>query len=90
MAWFVYLIRAANGALYCGATTDPVRRLAEHQSGRGAKFFRRSSAQALVYLEPCLDRGAALRREYAIKQLPKAAKEHLVHQYSLAGLGLEQ
>src|SRR5690606_21395120 len=31
--WFVYLVRAANGALYCGISDDPQRRFAKHQSG---------------------------------------------------------
>jgi hypothetical protein len=33
--WFVYLVRAANGSLYCGISDDPVRRFAKHQSGKG-------------------------------------------------------
>ena len=33
--WFVYLVRAANGALYCGISNDPLRRFAMHQSGKG-------------------------------------------------------
>ena len=35
--WFVYLVRAANGALYCGISDDPQRRFARHQSGKGAR-----------------------------------------------------
>ncbi|NWN47261.1 GIY-YIG nuclease family protein, partial [Pseudomonas sp. MAFF 301514] len=46
--WFVYLVRAANGALYCGISNDPVRRFASHQSGKGARFFLSSPAVALV------------------------------------------
>jgi putative endonuclease len=75
--WFVYLVRAANGALYCGISDDPLRRFAQHQAGKGARFFFSSPAQALVYVESCTDRSAALRRERAIKQLPKPAKEAL-------------
>ncbi|HSC84873.1 MAG TPA: GIY-YIG nuclease family protein [Pseudomonas sp.] len=76
--WFVYLVRAANGALYCGISDDPQRRFAQHQSGKGARFFHSSPAQALVYVEACLGKSEALRRERAIKGLPKAAKESLV------------
>jgi len=76
--WFVYLIRAANGALYCGISNDPQRRFAMHQRGRGARFFRTSPACELAYLEACADKGAALRRERAIKRLSKSAKEALV------------
>jgi len=76
--WFVYLVRAANGALYCGISDDAQRRFAAHQSGRGARFFHSSPAVALVYVESCASRSDALRRERAIKQLKKPAKERLV------------
>ncbi|MGG5873285.1 GIY-YIG nuclease family protein [Pseudomonas peli] len=76
--WFVYLVRAANGALYCGISDDPHKRFAKHQSGKGARFFHSSPAQALVYIESCAGKGDALRRERAIKALAKAAKEALV------------
>ncbi|MBB1517692.1 GIY-YIG nuclease family protein [Aquipseudomonas guryensis] len=77
-AWFVYLVRAVNGALYCGISDDPQRRFTQHCSGKGARFFHSSPAQALVYVEACADKGAALRRERAIKGLAKVAKERLV------------
>ncbi|WP_137819573.1 GIY-YIG nuclease family protein [Pseudomonas sp. 2FG] len=83
--WFVYLVRAANGALYCGISDDPQRRFAAHQSGRGARFFHSSPAQALVYVEACADKGEALRRERAIKQLKKSAKEILVNEVGVIG-----
>lgn len=76
--WFVYLVRAANGALYCGISDDAQRRFAAHCSGRGARFFHSSPAVALVYVESCASKGDALRRERAIKQLKKPAKERLV------------
>jgi putative endonuclease len=76
--WFVYLVRAANGALYCGISDDPHKRFAKHQSGKGARFFHSSPAQALVYIEACAGKGDALRRERVIKALAKQAKEALV------------
>lgn len=76
--WFVYLVRAANGSLYCGISDDAQRRFATHQSGRGARFFHSSPAVALVYVEACDSKGDALRRERAIKQMKKSAKEALV------------
>ncbi|PBJ19825.1 GIY-YIG nuclease superfamily protein [Pseudomonas ogarae] len=76
--WFVYLVRAANGSLYCGISDDPVRRFAKHQSGKGARFFLSSPAVALVYTEACRDKGEALRQERLIKKLKKSAKECLV------------
>lgn len=82
--WFVYLVRAANGFLYCGISTDPQKRFLAHQNGRGARFFRSSPAIELVYTEACDSKGEALRQERLIKRLKKSAKETLV-----ASAGLE-
>ncbi len=83
--WFVYLVRAANGSLYCGISDDPVRRFAAHQSGKGARFFLSSPAVALVYT--CRDKSEALRQERLIKKLRKSAKECLVAS-AAAGLSI--
>lgn len=85
--WFVYLVRAANGSLYCGISDDPVRRFATHQSGKGARFFLSSPAVALVYTEVCHDKSEALRQERLIKKLKKSAKECLVATFA-AGLSI--
>ena len=85
--WFVYLVRAANGSLYCGISDDPVRRFATHQSGKGARFFLSSPAVALVYTEVCRDKSEALRQERLIKKLKKSAKECLVATFA-AGLSI--
>ncbi|AVK03771.1 GIY-YIG catalytic domain protein [Pseudomonas paraeruginosa] len=74
----MYLVRAANGALYCGISDDPLRRFDTHCSGKGARFFHSSPARALVYVEACASKGDALRRERAIKALSKRAKERLL------------
>ncbi|MEJ3576168.1 GIY-YIG nuclease family protein [Pseudomonas fragi] len=80
--WFVYLVRAANGSLYCGISDDPVRRFAKHLTGKGARFFASSPAVALVYVESWPDKGEALRQERLIKKLRKSAKECLVQSQS--------
>lgn len=76
--WYVYLVRTANQALYCGISLDVQKRFAQHCAGKGARFFAISPAQALVYIEECGDKSAALRREIAIKRLSKSAKEQLL------------
>jgi putative endonuclease len=75
--WYVYLVRAANGSLYCGISDNPERRFAAHQSGKGARFFSSSPAVALVYVEAWPTKGEALRHERLIKKLRKSAKEAL-------------
>jgi uncharacterized protein (TIGR02453 family) len=78
MAWHVYVARCDDGTLYTGITTDPARREAAHNAGRGASYTRSRRPVRLIHVEPAADRGAALRRELAIKQLPRPEKERLV------------
>ena len=78
MAWFVYLARCADGSLYTGVTTDPARRERAHNGGRGAAYTRSRRPVRLVHLEPARDRGAALRRELAIKRMTRERKEALM------------
>jgi putative endonuclease len=78
--WWVYMVRAENGHLYTGISTDPARRFLQHQKGKGARFFNRSPAQALVWTEVCPVHADALRREIAIKAMGKTAKERLISQ----------
>jgi uncharacterized protein (TIGR02453 family) len=79
MTWFIYLAECRDGSLYTGVTTDPARRLAAHNAGRGAAYTRSRRPVRFVHLEPAADRPAALRREYAIKQLTPAAKRALLN-----------
>ncbi|HEY6004284.1 MAG TPA: GIY-YIG nuclease family protein, partial [Anaeromyxobacter sp.] len=72
--WFVYLLRCRDGSLYAGATNDLERRVAAHACGRGGRYTRSRLPVALVHAEPARDRGAALRREAALKRLTRARK----------------
>ena len=77
--WYVYMVRASDQTLYTGITTDPKRRLAEHQSGKaGAKYFRGRKAVEMVYLEQGYNRSTAASREAAIKKLSRAEKLALI------------
>ena len=76
--WWVYILRCGDGTLYTGMTDDPERRLAAHRSGHGAKYTRGRGPLELVYSEACGTRGDALRREAAIKRLPRAKKLRLI------------
>ncbi len=78
MSWYVYMLRCSDGSLYTGYTDDMDRRLACHNSGKGAKYTRSRLPVALAYQEECADKSAALKREYAIKQLTKPQKEALI------------
>ena len=78
MPWTVYVARCRDGSLYTGVTTDPARRVAEHNSGSGASYTRSRTPVVLVYWEAAPDQSCALRRERAIKRLTRAQKEELV------------
>jgi len=79
MTWHVYVARCGDGTLYTGITTDPARREAAHNAGRGAGYTRARRPVRLVHLEQAADRSAALRREVAIKRLSRRLKEQLVN-----------
>jgi uncharacterized protein (TIGR02453 family) len=80
MPWFVYVARCSDGSLYTGVTTDPLRRTAAHNSGRGAAYTRSRRPVRLVHLEPAGSRSAALRRERNIKRWTRARKEAMLAQ----------
>jgi predicted GIY-YIG superfamily endonuclease len=50
---YVYLLRCADGSLYCGWTTDPKRRLRQHQAAlrEEARIKRLSRAEKLALLK---------------------------------------
>ena len=76
--YYVYLLRCADGTLYTGFTNDLARRLAAHNAGSGAKYTRGRRPVELVYWESFSNKSSALRREYAIKQLPRRQKLTLI------------
>lgn len=78
-SWLVYMILADDQRLYTGITTDMQRRWQQHTSGKaGARFFRGRKPLQLCFLELHPDRSSASKREYAIKQLARTAKENLL------------
>lgn len=79
--YFVYMLECADGSLYTGWTTDPQRRVKEHNAGRGALYTRWRRPVELRYLEEAPDRSSAQRRENAIKKLTRGKKLLLVENY---------
>jgi len=76
--WTVYILQCADGTLYTGITNDLARRVAEHESGTGAKYTKGRGPLQLVYHESCEDRGLASKRENEIKALDRKAKLLLI------------
>jgi len=80
--WYVYIVRCVDGSFYTGITTDLQRREREHNEGgrSGARYTRARRPVQMVWAEAHSDRSAALKREYAIKQLTRMAKRKLVEE----------
>jgi len=68
----------ADGTLYTGITTDLKRRCRQHNEGAASRYTRGRRPVGLVYQEAQATWGQALRREAAIKSLPRRAKESLI------------
>ena len=76
--WFVYILRCSDGTLYTGSTDNVARRVQAHNSGKGAKYTRGRTPVEVVYTEECESYSAALKREYAIKQLTRQEKLEMI------------
>lgn len=78
-SWQLYVLRTGAGTLYTGISTDPERRLREHDGGpRGARALRGRGPLVLVYVLPARDRSEASRLEAAVKRLDRRGKEALI------------
>ena len=72
--WVVYLIRCSDESLYCGITNNLKKRLATHNSGRGAKYTRSRRPVELVGASSEMTKSDALKLEYQVKQVPATKK----------------
>lgn len=77
MSCFCYILECSDGTFYTGWTTDPERRVAQHNKGVGARYTKTRRPVKLVYLEEQPDKVSALKRERAIKALPRKKKMEL-------------
>ncbi len=78
MTCYCYIVECSDGTYYTGWTTDPERRVKQHNKGIGAKYTSVRRPVKLVYLESLPDRTNAMKRELAIKKLKRMQKSKLV------------
>ena len=74
----VYLLRCADGTLYCGWTVDVEQRLAAHNAGRASRYTRSRLPVELAWSRALPDRTAARREEARVKALPRSQKLALI------------
>ena len=75
---YTYMLQCRDGSLYIGWTTNLDKRVACHNSGKGAKYTRARLPVELVYYEKFKTKEEAMRREWEIKQLTRKQKEELI------------
>ncbi len=75
---YAYLLRCADGTLYCGWTNDLEKRVAAHNAGAGAKYTKTRRPVALAYYETFATKQEAMRREAQIKRLTRQQKLALI------------
>jgi putative endonuclease len=71
---YAYIARCNDGTLYAGWTDDLEKRMSAHNEGRGAKYTMSRRPLTLVYSEEFSSKSDAMRREAAIKKMPRRAK----------------
>ena len=76
--WHVYIIECSDGTLYTWIAKDPVARVRQHNSSKGARYTRGRQPVTLVYRETVGEQGDALRRERQIKRLDPKGKRALI------------
>jgi putative endonuclease len=76
-AW-VYVLRCADGTLYCGWTVDVEQRVVAHNAGRASRYTRARLPVELAWSRRLPDRTAAMREEARIKALTRAGKLDLI------------
>ena len=75
---YTYILRCSDDTLYCGWTNDLQKRLASHNSGKGAKYTKTRTPVTLVYYETYDTKEEAMSREFAIKKLSRKEKLKLI------------
>lgn len=75
---YTYLVKCADGTLYCGWTNHLEQRVKAHNAGKGAKYTKGRRPVTLVYYETFETRQEAMRREAELKRLDRQKKWELI------------
>lgn len=75
---YVYILKCRDNTYYTGYTVDLERRLEEHRQGLASKYTRGRIPVELVYCEKTPSKSDAMQREWQIKRLTRAEKQHLI------------
>ena len=71
---YMYVVECRDGSYYTGYTTDVKRRLAVHNSGKGAKYTRARLPVKLIYVEGFANKEEAMSTEALFKRKTRIEK----------------
>lgn len=80
MKYYVYILNCSDNTYYTGITNNLSERIKVHNEGKASKYTRGRIPVKYVYIEEVLDKSEALKREMAIKKLPRPKKLDLIKQ----------
>ena len=75
---YMYVVECRDGSYYTGYTTDVKKRVAVHNSGKGAKYTRARLPVKLIYAEGFDSKEEAMSAEALLKQKKRAQKERFL------------
>lgn len=75
---YTYILKCADGTLYCGYTPELLKRIETHNSGKGAKYTKARLPVTLLYSEEFDNKSDAMKREWEIKKMTRAEKLSLI------------
>ena len=80
MAFYVYILRCADGSYYTGHTDNIEARVIAHQRGEIPRYTQRRRPVQLVFVEGVPSRQVAFERERQIKGWSRAKKQAMIEQ----------
>lgn len=75
---YMYVLECRDGSYYTGYTTDVKRRLAVHNSGKGAKYTRARLPVKLIYAQGFASKEEAMSAEALLKRKKRPRKEQFL------------
>ncbi|RSJ03692.1 MULTISPECIES: GIY-YIG nuclease family protein [Streptococcus] len=75
---YMYVVECSDGSYYTGYTTDVKKRLAVHNSGKGAKYTRARLPVKLIYVEGFARKEEAMSAEALLKRKKRPQKERFL------------
>lgn len=72
--YWLYLLECEDGSYYAGIALDVEQRFLHHLFGRGARYTRAHPPVRVLAAAPYASKGAVLKAEYRLKQLPRSDK----------------